>query len=149
MQITKVTGAMSGGEIDGAVVARTPLSDFGIKRVATNHYFLGINGAPLALVMNRKRFEALPKPIQDIIHKYSGAWPAEQFIEVYDRSDAKILEQLKADPKRNVVFPSVSDLEIAHIAFGAVIAEWAAKSPHDSDLLKLAKAEIAKLGASR
>jgi TRAP-type C4-dicarboxylate transport system substrate-binding protein len=149
LQITKVTGAISSGEIDGAVVARTPLSDFGIKRVATNHYFLRINGAPLALVMNRRKFEALPKPIQDIIHKYSGAWSAERFIEVYDRSDVQILEQLKADPKRKVVFPSLSDLEIAHGAFAAVIAEWAAKSPHNGDLVKLVEAERAKLGASR
>ncbi len=149
MQITKVTGAMSGGEIDGAVVARTPLSDFGIKRVATNHYFLGISGAPLSLVMNRKKFEALPKPIQDIIHKYSGGWSAERFIEVFNRSDAEIFEQLKADPKRNVVFPSSADLEIAHIAFKSVIAEWAAKSPRDSNLLKLTEAEIGKLRATR
>ena len=99
--------------------------------------------------MNRKKFEALPKPIQDIIRKYSGEWSAERFIEVFDRSDAQILEQLKSDPKRNVVFPSPSDLEIAHIAFKSVIAEWAAKSPHDSDLLKLTEAEIAKLRATR
>jgi TRAP-type C4-dicarboxylate transport system substrate-binding protein len=99
--------------------------------------------------MNRRKFEALPKPIQDIIHKYSGAWSAERFIEVYDRSDVQILEQLKADPKRKVVFPSLSDLEIAHGAFAAVIAEWAAKSPHNGDLVKLVEAERAKLGASR
>ena len=149
MQITRITGAISSGEIDGAAVPRTPLTDYGIKRVVTNHYFLGVNGAPLALVMNRKKFEALPKPIQDIIQKYSGAWSAERFIELYDRSDAEVLEQLKADPKRNIVFPSVSDLEIAHIAFKSVIAEWAAKSPRDSDLLKLTEAEIAKLRATR
>ena len=149
MQITKITGAISSGEIDGAAVPRTPLTDYGIKRVVTNHYFLGINGAPLALVMNRKKFEALPKPIQDIIQKYSGGWTARRFIEVYDRSDAEVLEQLKADPKRNVVFPSSADLEIAHIAFKSVIAEWAAKSPRDSNLLKLTEAEIGKLRATR
>jgi TRAP-type transport system periplasmic protein len=101
------------------------------------------------LLMNRNKFEALPKPVQDIIRKYSGEWTAERFIQIYDRSDVQILEQLKSDPKRNVVFPSSSDLEIAHIAFGAVIAEWAAKSPHDSDLLKLTEAELAKLRATR
>ncbi len=149
MQITKVTGAISSGEIDGATSPRTPLSDYGIKRVATNHYFLGTSGAPLALLMNRKRFEALPKSVQDIIHKYSGDWAAAQFIEIYDRSDAGILEQLSSDPNRKVVFPSPADLNIAHAAFNAVAAEWAATSPHNSDLLKLTEAEIAKLRSTR
>ena len=127
---------------------RTPLSDYGIKRVAINHYFLGINGAPLALLMNRKKFEALPKPAQDIIRKYSGEWIAARFIETYDRSDNQVMEQLKSDPKRKVIFPSSSDLEIAHIAFKSVIAEWAAKDPHYRDLLKLTETEIAQLRAT-
>jgi TRAP-type C4-dicarboxylate transport system substrate-binding protein len=149
MQITKITGAISSGEIDGAAVPRTPLSDYGIMRVATNHYFLGINGAALALLMNRKKFEALPKSAQDIIRKYSGEWTAARFIEIYDRSDSQILEKLKSDTKRNLVYPSSSDLEIAHTAFKAVIAAWAEKNPHDSDLLKLTEMEVAKLRATR
>lgn len=99
MEITRITEAISSGTIDGAMVGRTALSDFGISRVANNHYFLGTSGAPLALVMNRKKFEALPKTVQDIICKYSGEWAATRFIESYDRSDAKVLEQLKSDPE--------------------------------------------------
>jgi TRAP-type C4-dicarboxylate transport system substrate-binding protein len=149
MQITKVAGAISSGEIDGSTAPRTPVSDYGIKRVATNHYFLGTSSAQIALLMNRKKFEALPKPVQDIIRKYSGEWSAERFIEIYDRSDVQILEQLKSDPNRAIVFPSPSDFEIAHAAFASVIAEWAAKSPHDTELLKLTEAEIARLRATR
>jgi TRAP-type C4-dicarboxylate transport system substrate-binding protein len=149
MQITKVTGAISSGEVDGAVVAITPLSDYGIKRVATNHYFLGTSGAPLALLMNRKKFEGLPVSVQNIILKYSGEWTAARFIETYDRSDLQILDQLKADPNRIVVFPSSADLEIAHAAYRSVAAEWAAKSPRNSELLKLTEAEIAKLRSTR
>jgi TRAP-type transport system periplasmic protein len=149
MQITKIAGAISSGEIDAAAVARTPLSDYGIMRVATNHYFLGTNGAPLALLMNRAKFEALPKSVQDIIRKYSGEWSATRFIERYDRSDVQILEHLRSDPNRTIVFPSPADLDIAHAAFKAVIAEWAAKSPHDGELLKLTETEIAKLRSTR
>jgi TRAP-type transport system periplasmic protein len=149
MQITKVANAISDGEIDGALAPRTPLSDYGIKRVVTNHYFLGTSGAPLALLMNRTKFEALPKPVKDIIRKYSGEWSAARFIEIYARSDFQILEQLRSDPNRAVVFPSSSDLEIAHTAFAGVIAEWAAKNPRDSELLKLTEAETAKLRATR
>ena len=149
MQITQVTAAISSGKIDGAAVPMTPLSDYGIKRVATNHYLLGTSGAPLALLMNRTKFDTLPKPVQNIIRKYSGDWAAARFIEIYDRSDAQILEQVRSDPNRTVVFPSPSDLDIAHTAFKSVTAEWAAKSQHDRDLLKLTEAQIAKLRATR
>ena len=46
---------------------------------------------------------------------------------------------MKSDPKRTVIFPSPQDLDIAHRAFEAVVAEWAAKSPHNRDLLDLAR----------
>jgi TRAP-type C4-dicarboxylate transport system substrate-binding protein len=149
MQITQIADAISSGAIDGAALARTPLSDYGVKRVANHHYFLGINGAPLALLMNRKKFEALPKPAQDVIRKYSGEWIAARFIENYDRSDNQVMVQLKSDPKRTIVFPSAPDLEIAHLAFKSVIAEWAAKSSHNRNILKITEAEIALLRATR
>jgi TRAP-type C4-dicarboxylate transport system substrate-binding protein len=149
IQITKIAGAISSGEIDGAAVSGTPLSDYGIKRVVNNHYLLGTSGAPLALLMSRKKFETLPKPTQNIIRKYAGEWAAAKFVEIYDRSDAQVLEQLKSDPKRNVVFPSSADMEIAHIAFKTVITGWAAKSSHASELLKLTEMEVAKLRATR
>jgi TRAP-type C4-dicarboxylate transport system substrate-binding protein len=149
LPINQVTDAISSGAIDAVAVARTPLSDYGIKRVATNHYFLGINGAPLALLMNRKKFEALPKPAQDIIRKYSGEWTATRFIQTYGQSDTQVMEQLKSDPKRTVIYPSASDLEIAHIAFKSVVAQWTAQNSHNRELLKLTETEIGLLRAAR
>jgi len=149
MPITQVANAISSGAIDGAAVSSTPLSDFGIKRVALNHYLLPISGAPLALLMNRKRFEALPERAQGIIRKYSGEWLAARFIDAYDRSDTRVMEELKSDPKRSVIRPSSSDLETVQFAFWSVVADWEAKSSSNRDLLKLAETELTKLRASR
>jgi TRAP-type C4-dicarboxylate transport system substrate-binding protein len=57
LPVNEIAEALSSGTIDAAAVSLTPLTDYGIKRVATHHYFLRTNGAPLALLMNRKRFE--------------------------------------------------------------------------------------------
>jgi TRAP-type C4-dicarboxylate transport system substrate-binding protein len=149
MQITQISDAISKGSIDGAAVSISPLSDFGIKRVAVSHYFLETSGAPLALLMNRKSFDALPRPAQDIIRKYSGAWVAERFIETYEAAVAQVMEQLKSEPNRKLTFPSQSDLDIAHTAFKSVIAEWAAVSPYNRELLELVESEIAKLRSIR
>ena len=123
--------------------------DFGIKRVAASHYFLETSGAPLALLMNRKRFDALPRPAQDIIRKYSGAWVAERFIETYEVAVAQVMEQLKSEPNRKLTFPSRPDLDVAHAAFKSVIGDWTAVSPRHRELLELVESEIMKLRSSR
>ena len=81
MPVNMIAEAISSGNIDGAAVPASMLFEFGIARVATYHYFLPISPAPLALLMNRKKFDALPAPAQDIIRKYSGEWAADRFIE--------------------------------------------------------------------
>jgi TRAP-type C4-dicarboxylate transport system substrate-binding protein len=145
MEITRIASAISSGTIDGVAVSRTPLNDYGIKRVVTNHYFLSTSGSPLALVMSRKRFEALPQPAKDIIRKYSGEWAAARFIESYVRSDELTLEQLKLDPKRNLVFPSSSDLNLAQSVFRSVIADRLERNPRLQELLQKAETELTKL----
>jgi TRAP-type C4-dicarboxylate transport system substrate-binding protein len=143
--INQISEALSSNKIDAAAVALTPLSDYGIKRVATHHYFLGINGAPLALLMSRKSFDALPRVAQEIIRKHSGEWAAKRFIETYAISDRTVLEMLKSDPQRTIVIPSQRDRDIAHSAFTALIAEWEASTPRNRELLTMVKAELAKL----
>jgi TRAP-type C4-dicarboxylate transport system substrate-binding protein len=145
MEIIRIAAAISSGTIDGAAVPKTPLSDYGIKRVVTNHYLLSTSGSPLALIMNRKAFDALPKPAKDLIRKYSGEWAAAQFIDSYDRSDEFALEQLKSDPKRNIVFPSSSDFDLAQSAFKSVIADWLEAKPRHRELLLKVENELAKL----
>jgi TRAP-type C4-dicarboxylate transport system substrate-binding protein len=145
MEIVRIAGAISAGSLDGAAVSNTPLSDYGIKRVATHHYFLGTSGSPLALVMNRKSFESLPQRARDIIAKYSGEWAAAQFIESYDRSDRIALEQLKSDPKRILVYPSSADLDRSETASKSAIADWLELGPHNHALLRMVESELTLL----
>ncbi len=145
MEVTRISDAISSGSIDGAAVSNTPLSDYGIKRVATYHYFLHFGGAPLALLMNRKKFDELPKPVQYIIRKYSGEWVAARFIETYEISDEQVMQQLQSDRQRKIIFPSQPDLDRAQVAFKSVIEEWAEKSTHNRELLNRVDAEIAKV----
>jgi TRAP-type C4-dicarboxylate transport system substrate-binding protein len=141
MKIIRIAAGVSSGIIDGAAMPKTPLNDYGIKRVVTNHYMLGTSGSSLALVMNRRAFDALPTPVKDLIRKYSGA----QFIESYDRSDQLALEQLESNPKRNVVFPSSSDLDRAQSTFRLVTANWLEENPRHHGLLQKAEDELIKL----
>lgn len=149
LSIIQTPDAISSGTIDGTTLPPSALLDFGIARATSNHYLLRTSAAPLALLMNRNKFDSLPEQAKTLVRKYSGEWAAARFIE-----DSKILEKqelkrIQSDPKRTVVFPSQPDLDTAQVAFSAVIQEWQARNPHNLELLKAVETEIAKLRSTR
>ncbi len=149
MPVTEVPEAISRGTIDGTTSHPAPLVDFGISRVTSAHYFTRLGVVPLAILMNRKKFDALPKAAQDTIRKYSGDWTAARFNEGIGNYNGSVVQQLQADPKRKVVFPSQADLDAMRPAFQAVTDAWVAKSPRNKELLGLVQAELANVRAGR
>jgi TRAP-type C4-dicarboxylate transport system substrate-binding protein len=149
MPITQIVNGISSGKIDAAAVSLSPLADYGVSRVTSYHYLLETSGAPLALVMNRARFESLPKAAQEIIRRYSGEWAANRFTEAYEADDHRVLEQLRSEPKRKVVVPSHADAKRAHAAFRAVMDSFIASGPRNQSLLKAVENEAGKLRAAQ
>jgi TRAP-type C4-dicarboxylate transport system substrate-binding protein len=149
MPMNLVAEALSDGKIDSATAPLPMLFEFGVGRVSSYHYMLEISGAPLALVMNRKKFDGLPREAQDIIRKYSGEWPVAPYLHSYEASARQVIDQLESNPRRKVVQPSPADRAAAEIVFKSVIDEWAAKAPANRQQLETARAEIARLRAGR
>ena len=144
LPIGKTPEAISRGTIDGAATAIAPLIDFGLGRVVTHHYFLLLGPSVRSLLMNRKKFESLPRAGQDVIRKYSGQWLTERAMDGFEVYNTAIFEQLKSDPLRTVILPSKSDIAVAEGAFSAVRNDWADASPHQRLLLNEVEAEISK-----
>lgn len=149
MAVTQVSSAIGDGRLDAALVPPTPLVDYGIKRVANHHYLLETSGAPLMLLMSRRKFDALPEAAQNVIRKYSGVWMARQFIDAYEVADRTILDELKADPRRTVTQPSASDRSVMSGVFTSVIETWAAENPRNRTLLQTTRDEIARVRQTR
>ncbi len=145
VQVTSIAGAISSGAIDAAAIGRTALADFGISRVATHHFFIRTSAAQMALVMNRKVFDGLPKEAQAVIRKYSGLWAGERFAETYEAADNRVMEQLKPDPKRTVILPSPTDSKRLEAASRAVRNELVAGNPHFQSLLMAVENELSNL----
>ena len=137
--------AISAGSLDGATVPVTQLFDVGIGRLTSNHYLLGTSVAPLTLMMNRKVFDRLPEDAKTLVRKYSGEWAANQFSQAYETIGKKIVDDVKADARRNIVVPSAQDQLAAQRTFKSIAQEWAAASVHNGDLLKLTEASLAKV----
>lgn len=145
LAINQTTEALSSGTVDGATVPPSMLFEFGVGRVTTHHFMIGLGGVATALVMNRKKFESLPQQAQSIIRKFSGVWLSSYSAEQEDALDRELLETLEADPRRVVAFPSPADAKVIQSAYASVIAEYAASSNHNRELLARVRDEIAKL----
>jgi TRAP-type C4-dicarboxylate transport system substrate-binding protein len=149
MPVTEVPEAISRGTIDGTTSHPAPLVDFGISRVTSAHYFTRLGVVPLAVLMNRKKFDSLPKAAQDAIRKYSGDWTAARFNDGVGTYNDSVIKQLQEDSRRKVVFPPQADLDAMQPAFKSVIDGWTAKSPRNKELLAVVEAEIANVRAGR
>ena len=149
LPINKTAEAISRGTIDGGTSPPVVLVDFGIARVASHHYFLSLGFAPVMLLMDRKKFDSLPKAGQDVIRRFSGEWLAARFAETFETNNNLVMEQFKSDPKRTVVFASPSDVDTAQAAFTTTIKAWEARNPHNMELLSIVEADVAKQRATR
>lgn len=147
MPVNLVAEALSDGKIDTATAPLAMLFEFGIGRVSSYHYMLEIGAAPLALVMNRRKFDSLPREAQDIIRKYSGEWPVAGYLQSYEAAGRQVMEQLRSNPRRKVIDPSPADRATAELVFKSVIDEWAAKAPANRKQLEIVRTEIARLRA--
>jgi TRAP-type C4-dicarboxylate transport system substrate-binding protein len=148
LPINQATDAISRGKIDAAAFPPSLLFDFGIGRVTNYHFMIELGSVPIAVVMNRSKFESLPPPAQAIIRKNSGQGLTERSALGLQTLDIQVLEQLKSDPRRKVTDLSPTDLESTRRTFASVVADWAAMSPHNRELLTLVQSEIKKLRSS-
>ncbi len=97
--------AIGRGTIDGATMPPNALFGYGVSRITRFHYVAPLGAAPLAFLMNRKKFESLPKAGQDAIRKYSGEWTAARYIETFDANNIQAMKDLRSDPNRQVITP--------------------------------------------
>jgi TRAP-type C4-dicarboxylate transport system substrate-binding protein len=145
LPIGKASEAVSRGTIDGATTVVAPLVTFGLGRVMTYHYFLRLGSNVTTILMNRKKFESLPKAGQDVIRQYSGEWLAARYIQGFEAYNTQILDELKSDPSRRIIFPSQAETELADQVFKGVRAEWAEASPHNRALLNAVESELSQV----
>lgn len=146
MPINDTASAMSRGEIDGALLPPSDsLIEFGVARIATNHYMLATSNVPLAMVMNRQVFDGLPAEAQQIIEKYSGEWIARRYAREVKASIARITAELRADERRKVIDVSAEDAATASAVFDEVIEDWVAGEPGREALLAKTMAIITRL----
>jgi TRAP-type C4-dicarboxylate transport system substrate-binding protein len=145
--INEVALAIGRGTLDGATMPPNALFAYGVSRITRFHYVAPLGAAPLAFLMNRKKFESLPKAGQDLIRKFSGEATAPRFVETYDANNVQAMNDLKSDSNRVLIMPARSELDTLQSTFAAGLEKWRDQNPHNMELWKLVQTEIAKLRA--
>jgi TRAP-type C4-dicarboxylate transport system substrate-binding protein len=135
MPPNEVVEAMGRGTIDATTTVPAAIVDFGIDRVTSHDYLLPLGAGPLAVLMNRKKFDALPKSAQDVIAKYSIRWIDDTYVRALGQYNEELIAKFKADPKRTVTAPSQADIASLQPVYQKVTADWVAKSPGNAELL--------------
>jgi TRAP-type C4-dicarboxylate transport system substrate-binding protein len=139
---------MGRGTIDATTTVPAAIVDFGIDRVTSHDYLLPLGAGPLAVLMNRKKFDSLPKVAQDVIAKYSIRWIDDTYIRDLGQYNDELITKFKADPKRTVTSPAQADIASLQPVYQKVTAEWIAKSPGNAELLSKARELLAKIRAN-
>jgi TRAP-type C4-dicarboxylate transport system substrate-binding protein len=99
--------------------------------------------------MNRKKFDSLPQPAQDVIAKYSIRWIDDTYVRELGKYNDELIARFKADPKRTVTAPSQGDIAALQPVYQKVNAEWVAKSPGSAELLGKVRELLARIRANQ
>jgi TRAP-type C4-dicarboxylate transport system substrate-binding protein len=145
--INEVALAIGRGTLDGATVPPNALFAYGVSRITRFHYVAPLGAAPLLFVMNRKKFESLPKAGQDVIRKFSGESTVARFVETYDANNAQAMNDLKSDPNRALIAPPRAELDTLQATFQRGLEKWRDENPRNLELWKLVETELARLRA--
>ena len=143
MPVTEIPEAISRGTISGTTSHMAPFFDFGLDRVTNNHFFIGLGVVPLAVLMNKKKFDALPGPVQSVIERNAGVSLTKVWIDSITSYNAANLEKLKNNPKNKVVFPSQEEIDKTQALLAPVREEWVAASDRHKELKAGLDADLA------
>ena len=147
MPVTEIPEAISRRTINGTTSHMSPFFDFGLDRVTNNHFFIGLGVVPLLILINRKKFEALPASVQAVMLKHGGQTMADAWSASIAAFNGQMLDKLKSDPKQRIVMPAAAELEAAQKLFTPMREAWVASSERHRELKAELDAELARVRA--
>jgi TRAP-type C4-dicarboxylate transport system substrate-binding protein len=143
MPVTEIPEAISRGTISGTTSHLSPFFDFGLDRVTNNHFFIGLGVVPLAILMNKKKFDALPQSARTVIERNAGDPLTNRWIESVTAFNEENLEKLKSNPKNKIVFPSEAQRDEAQKLLAPVRDAWVEASDRHRELKNALDTELA------
>jgi TRAP-type transport system periplasmic protein len=139
--------AIARNTIDGTAMQPVPLVDFGIARLTNYHYQAHMGIAPLAVLMNREKYNSLPQAAKDVIDRYSGRWIVDHYTDMMRDLTRKIVADWKADSKQIVLEPTPEEATQLALVYKGIADAYSAQNDHNAALLSALRDEVQKINA--
>ncbi|HWE15964.1 MAG TPA: TRAP transporter substrate-binding protein [Hyphomicrobiaceae bacterium] len=150
MPITQVAENVSRGLLDGTGGDWDVMYSFRIIETANHHYMASVLGTvPVAILMSRKVYEALPEKARSIINKHSGEPMSRRFGAVHDGIQKAKHAETVAAADHTMVFPPAAELAQLEKILASVTESWEKDHPNGRVLAAALKEELAKVRAGQ
>ncbi|OLF38970.1 MULTISPECIES: TRAP transporter substrate-binding protein [unclassified Psychrobacter] len=102
---TDIYTSLQRGVIDGLSFAWSPTGDFRLTELTNAHTNIPFYSSALLVTMNKDKYQSLPDDLKKIIDDNSGKVMADIAGEMFDREDAKFIEEARAKGDQFIEIP--------------------------------------------
>lgn len=141
--------AMARGVLDIDLVGFSASMIFKQFEVASYALELPLGPSPVAIFMNKQRYDQLSPKAREILDRNSGAALVKMWVDALQARENEVREQWKAAPNKQLVTMSDADAKRAETTVAPVIKEWASANPKGDDLVQAFRDEVSKVRRSR
>lgn len=149
MPFTQLVEAISRGVIDGTTGHPIAIHDFGVVRVANNHFLGKIGTVTLGIFMSKKSYEALPGMAKAAIDKHKGEALSRAFGKMSEDRNKQLVAEWQKDSKRTVTIPTKDQDAAWDKMLAPVVSTWEAKDPRNKALLAAMRQELTAIRAGK
>ncbi|MGZ5866438.1 MAG: TRAP transporter substrate-binding protein [Xanthobacteraceae bacterium] len=147
MPFPQIVEAISRGVIDGTTGHPIAIYDFGVSRVANNHFLGKIGTVTLGIFMSKSKFESLPPQAKAAIEKNRGEALSRAFGKMSEDRNAELIAEWKKDPKRLVTDPTKEENAAWDKMLEPVVSGWVGKDARNKNLSDTMRNELASVRA--
>ena len=141
--------AMARGVLDIDLVGFTASVIFKQFEVANYALELPLGPSPVAIFMNKERYDQLNPKAREVLDRHSGIALVKMWVDALQARESEVRDQWKAAPNKQLVTMSDADTKRAETAVAPVIKEWANSQPKGEELVQVFRDEVNKVRQSR
>ena len=137
--------ALNRGTIDGVLQGWTGMRTFKTLPLVKQAYVVPVGVIPFLLVMNKKTWESLPKPVQDAVMKHGATKMAEMGGKAYTDIGEDIRAKERKGGKITISMPAKQRLDDYEQRAKSIYDWWAAKTPGGKEVLDATRAALKQI----
>lgn len=148
LQQNEMYTALQRHAVDGTYGAWTSFPAFKLGEVTSYHIEATLGGAPAMVFMAKKRFDALPAPVQKILIDNSGEAASRLFGEYWMNLDNEVRQQYRRSPSHTIVELTPAQRDSWRAKLEPIYTQWQKNTPGGTAVLAQFRALLGAVGAA-